>query len=109
VREITHDEMLGIAAHIASDVVRQLKDQGLVHDDRPLLTLDQAARRLGVSDRVMGDLTRGKPAQDGKPGQPAVIATVKVIPQGHKGVMVEPAELDRYIEQQRRVWLSDRS
>lgn len=93
--------LAGLAQQIAREVIAGLKDEGLVHDDRPPLTLEEAATRLNVSRRVIGDMIK---SQD---GQPPALATVKVIPGGHKGVMIEPAEIDRFLEQQRRLsWVA---
>lgn len=97
------DYLTGLAAQVAALVVSRLKDEGVLHDDRPLLSVPDAARRLGVSERVMGDMIRG--FKDPKTGeqQPPVLASVLVGKGGQKGVKVEPAEIDRYLERQRRL------
>lgn len=82
--------------------VARLKDEGLYHDDRPPLTLEEAAARLNVSRRVIGDMIKPGPG-----GEPPALAVVKVIPTGHKGLMIEPREIDRFLEQQRRAsWVA---
>jgi hypothetical protein len=96
------DYLSGLAAQTAALVIAGLKDEGLIRDDRPLLSLEEAATRLGVSRRVIGDMTKGVE------GKPPVLATVKVgaSDDSHKGVKVEPAEIDRYLETQRRLALT---
>ena len=95
--------LTGLGAQVAALVAQRLKEEGLVHDDRPLLSLEEAAVRLGVSRRVMGDMTRGVD------GSPPVLVTVRVGTGGHKGVKVEPAEIDAYLERLRLAALAERS
>lgn len=96
--------LAGFAQQVAALTVQALKDEGLYHDDRPPLTPDEAAVRLGVSRRVLGEMINGVD------GQPPVLATVKVGAvrgdkrgPGMKGVRIEAGEIDRYLEQQRRL------
>jgi len=94
--------LAGFAASFTEQFIARLKQEGLVHDDRPLLTLDEAAARLGVSMTMIRELTNGVD------GEPPRLATVKVSPRGHqrgvgmKGIRVEPREIDRFLEQARR-------
>lgn len=94
-----HDEtfLAGFASAIVEQFIARVKEEGLYHDDRPPLTLEQAAARLNVSRRVLGDMIKPGPN-----GEPAALATIKVIPGGHKGWMVECAEIDRYLAAARR-------
>lgn len=100
------ERMAGFAHLVVEHLIARLKDEGLVHDDRPPLTLEQTAVRLGVSRRVITDMTRGVD------GRPPVLATIKVGAgedergPGHKGIRVEPREIDRYLQQRRREWMA---
>jgi excisionase family DNA binding protein len=61
-------------------------------DDRPLLTVDQAAKKLGMAKRTFGDrMRRGE------------IAWVQTGEAGTKGARkIEPAELDRWVAARRQ-------
>lgn len=100
-----HAHSVGFAAQVAELVVAKLKDEGIVHDERPPLTEEQAAARLGVSTRVFRDMHRGWRDERGEYHAP-IIASILVGKGGRKGVRFEPAELDRYLEGQRRLALS---
>ena len=86
--------LVGLAAQVAAQVVQRLKDEGLVHDDRPLLSTKEAAERLGIGERTMVEMIT--PGDGKEPVIPSIIV-------GKGGRKIEPAELDRYIEEQRRL------
>lgn len=86
-----HDFLAGFAATFTEQFIARLKQEGLVHDDRPLLSTRDAAARLGIGERTLTEMCeRGE------------IASL-VIAKGTR--RVEPRELDRYLEEQRRAAL----
>ena len=102
--EAGHTYAPGFAVQVAELVVAKLKDEGLVHDDRSPLTEQEAAARLSVSERVLRDMIRGFRDASGE-WRPPVLASILVGKGGWKGVRVEVAEIDRYLEGQRRLAL----
>lgn len=86
-----HDFLAGFAATFTEQFIARLKQEGLVHDDRPLLSTREAAARLGLGERTFVEMCeRGE------------VASLMVA----KGTRrVEPREIDRYLEQQRRAAL----
>lgn len=92
------DFVAGLMGQFLELFVARLKDEGLVHDDRPLLSLPEVAKRLGLGDRTVGEMLESR---DGQPPRLASIVVNKVTRK------VEPRELDRYLEQQRRAsWMA---
>ncbi len=90
--------LTGFAAQVVEQFIARLKEEGLVHDDRPLLSVPEAAKRLGLGERTLGKLIAGEG------GEPPKIASLIVAGGTRK---IEPREIDRYIEEARRLALRE--
>lgn len=97
------DYLVGLAAQVAAQVVQSLKDEGLVHDDRPLLSTQEAAARLGIAAKTMDEMLKG----EGVYAESGPVIPSLLVGKGRR--KVEPRAIDEYIEQQKRLaWSASR-
>ena len=81
--------LAGFAAQVAQATVEAIKAEGILHDDRPLLSVAEVAERLGVKERLAREMVGGESPR---------LASMIV---GNGARRVEAAEVDRYLAERR--------